>query len=203
MSTILKREYFNDLASRWDNLHDLSAITNKIKEFVNRTAHSNPKCILDVGCGTGVLLPFLLEKYSTTASIVEVDFAENMLLKSVAKQTNNNVWHVCADARFIPFAEESFDLLLCFAVLPHLGNFSLLLKNMFALLRPNGVLGIGHLMSSTDLNRFHSSLAGPISNDYLPAAKELALILDKLGAGNIVAEENLYWYLIRAEKVIS
>ena len=107
---------------------------------------------------------------------------------------------MCADARYPPFRESSFDLVLCINALPHLAPIHETLRRLIACLRPGGLLSVGHLMGSEVLNAFHASLGGPVAEDLLPDACDLAGTLASLGVQVVCQEEDPGWYLVQARK---
>jgi SAM-dependent methyltransferase len=111
-----------------------------------------------------------------------------------------NVSHVCAEAGSLPFAAGCFDAILCFNALPHLESMAGALERMLECLQPNGVLSVGHLMGSENLNTFHSSVNGPLNHDRLPGAKDLAELLTNLSADVTCEEEAPDWYFVQARK---
>jgi ubiquinone/menaquinone biosynthesis C-methylase UbiE len=203
MATNLKRDYFNDLASRWDDLPAVPDAPAKAREFVERILRPGAPRILDVGCGTGILLPHLLELFPSSSGIVELDLAERMLTENGRKFPDERVLRVCADARNLPFADGCFDLVLCFGVLPHLGDAASAVWRLFRFLRPAGAFAAGHLMGSAALNAFHASLGEPVAGDTLLPAEELAGILRGFDARHLAWEESSDWYFVSAEKPAS
>ncbi len=85
---------------------------------------SEPKKILDIGSGTGIVLRVLDEfgeAYGTDVSLEAIRFLKSRDLNRV----------VCADAdRPLPFKDHSFALITCLDVLEHLEHDSPLLKEM-------------------------------------------------------------------------
>jgi len=201
MTTNPKRSYFNNLAAQWDYLHESAEALAKVRQFVESGKRQGASHILDVGCGTGVLLPWLLQIYPAATCFLELDFAMDMLRENVRKYPDTRVSRVCADAQTLPFREESVDLVLCFGVLPHLGGSLAALTGLLRVLKPSGVFCVGHLMGSQELNAFHNSLGEPLAGDTLPRAQDLAEMLHGLGTTGVHAEERPDWYLVRAEKV--
>ncbi len=195
-----KRAYFNGLAAGWDSLPKMDGAEEKVRRYIDGSAAGAPVTVLDVGCGTGILLPALLERIPGARCVVEVDFAIEMLRQNARKLSDPRVSRVCADAVRIPAATGAFDLVLCFGILPHLGDGSAALDEFLRVLKPGGVLSVGHLAGSEELNAFHSSLDGPVSGDVLPRSDELARALGRAGAVRIHAEEDPGWYFVRAEK---
>ena len=195
-----RRPYFNNLASQWDTFPVASDAPARIREFLRRSARAGAQRILDVGCGTGILLPYLAEVYPPETFIVEFDLADAMLREGARKFPRGNILRVCGDAQDLPFQASSFDLVLCFSVMPHLGDAALVTQNLFRALRPGGVFTVGHLSASNKLNEFHHSQNGPIRHDMLLPARDLGRILSHLGAAVVCAEEGPDSYFVRAER---
>ena len=200
MMTNPRQPYFNGLALEWDYLPAPPDAAVRIRNFVERSNAPGALRVLDVGCGTGVLLPYLLSYCGEANCVVEFDLAEAMLRVNSAKFPGGRIGRVCSDAQTLPFTDECFDLVLCFGVLPHLDEKAVALRQIFRVMRPGGVFCVGHLMSSRELNDFHRSLSGPVAADSLPPADLLAESLRDLGAVDICAEENHDWYFVRAVK---
>lgn len=205
MSTDAKRDYFNDLAARWDAIGGQEETLLKARRFVfqvsNIGARAPVRQILDVGCGTGILLPYILEAFPTVQRLLELDLAEAMLRENGRKIREARVGRVCADVAALPLGEPRWDRVLCFGVLPHVKDIPATLRELWRVLGPGGVLSVGHPMSSQDLNRFHEALGEPIAGDVLPTAPALARILEDVGGRILSAEENFDGYFVSAQKV--
>ena len=156
--------------------------------------------ILDVGCGTGILVPHLQDLCHGASCLMELDIAENMLQVNAAKYPGARISRICADAESLPFVNSCFDLVLCFGIFPHFENKISALGQMFDTLRSGGIWCLGHLMGSRELNDFHSHLSGPVSGDSLPSTKALAAMLRNMGIKDISTEEDPDWYFVRAVK---
>lgn len=195
-----RRPYFDSMAARWDFLPAAPDAAARIRGFVARAIPGGAKRILDVGCGTGVLVPDIVDLCSGLRCLVELDLAVEMLAINAAKFPLADIGRICADAQALPFKDSCFDLVFCFGVLPHFDDTPSALENIFRILTPGGALCIGHLMGSRELNSFHSHLDGPVSKDEIPAVETLARIVRQMGGKEIVAEERPDWYFLRAEK---
>lgn len=186
------------MAPRWDSFEVPPETLQGREGFVREATKHSPARILDIGCGTGVLVPYL-HKLCSGAFIVELDFSAEML--AINRSTHGaKIGEYCCDTiETAPFENESFDSVLCFNALPHFDVPKALLKSS-ALLKPKGRIAIGHLMSSADLNAFHASVEGPVAHDYLPLAKDLAQMLSDVGLAVLQCEERPGWYFVLAEK---
>ena len=196
----VKRAYFNRLAADWDKLPSMEDAAAKVQRYVMQSAVRSGRRVLDVGCGTGILLAAVLERLPGVECVVELDFALEMLQRNARKFPDPRVRRVCADAMRLPAASGSFDLVLCFGILPHLKDGRAALEELLRVLRPGGALSVGHLAGSRELNAFHGSLDGPVSGDVLAASDVLARALTDCGAVRIETEEDPGWYFVRAEK---
>jgi ubiquinone/menaquinone biosynthesis C-methylase UbiE len=200
MKTDHRRPYFNSLAAEWDRIPAGPNSAGRISTFLKRSHIAGARRVLDVGCGTGILVPDLLNLYGSTTCLVEFDLAEDMLRVNSAKFPEAIIGRVCADAQAMPFSDACFDLAVCFSARPHMPDKCAALRQILRVLRPGGVFCVGHLMGSSELNAFHSSLEAPVAVDFLPPAAVVARMLKDLGAVETEAEENSDWYFVRAEK---
>jgi len=195
-----RRSYFEQLAHEWD-LRPLSQEQSEwLREFCKLACPPGTRCVLDVGCGTGLLVPYLSAVLREKEWIVELDFAMGMLKTGRQKYWQAATW-VCADACALPFAPATFDSVIMFGLLPHVSDQRAALEEALRVLQAGGMLSIGHLMSSEELNAFHSQLEGPVREDRLPAAGVLASLLERCGARVLEAAEGPGSYRVRACKV--
>jgi 2-polyprenyl-3-methyl-5-hydroxy-6-metoxy-1,4-benzoquinol methylase len=74
-----RRQHFNDLATEWDHLPD-PPDTERVRDFVRRSDAPGASRILDVGCGTGILMPHLQALYCAASCFVEQPYLSNVLV---------------------------------------------------------------------------------------------------------------------------
>jgi ubiquinone/menaquinone biosynthesis C-methylase UbiE len=92
--------------------------------------------ILDLGCGTGILARVLRERLGGATKIVGVDASPLLIEKarSIEPELEWRVGHPMA----LPFADDSFDLVLCREMLPFVPNRLALLRVVRRILSPGG-----------------------------------------------------------------
>ena len=95
--------------------------------------HAVGKDVLEVGCGTGLIL----ERLAWLARRAEgIDLSPGMLELARARGLSVQV----ADATRLPFADGSFDVACSFKVLAHVPDLGVALAEMARVVRPGGVV---------------------------------------------------------------
>jgi len=197
---IQRQKYFDRLASSWDKevtLETLECLGNIIKEL-NISPGSR---VLDIGSGTGILLPFLIEATGGKGRIMALDFSTEMLLQAKAKAFNPIVDFIQSDVTAIPLPDNYANLAICNSAFPHFGNKSEALKEIARVIRSNGQLVICHTASRDKINQLHQSLGGVVSPDLLPGESRLRELIEQAGLAVTRLEDKSEYYLVIARKV--
>ncbi len=102
--------------------------------------------ILELGCGGGKVIGYLVEKGASEKEITGVDNS-NELLK-IAKENYPNITFIDKDIRFLEPQEAKYNLILAVRVLEYLSleDLHVVLKNCYLSLKPAGTLFfiVGH-----------------------------------------------------------
>jgi len=193
------QEYFDQLAPTWDKeltRERLKCLGTIVKELGIKPGYY----VLDIGSGTGALLPFLIAELGDEGKIVALDFSAEMLGQAKAKNFQPLVVFAQADVLAIPLADNSVDLAICNSAFPHFNDKVEALKEIARVLRNNGRLVICHTMSREMLNRLHQSIGGVIANDLLPHESQLRGLIKQVGLKITHFEDGPERYLVIAEK---
>ncbi|WP_028515076.1 class I SAM-dependent methyltransferase [Ruminococcus flavefaciens] len=92
--------------------------------------------LLDCGCGTGPMLTLLHKKYPDK-HYTGIDLTPKMI--EVAKRKNiKNVELIVGDCENMPFADNSFDVMICCESFHHYPNPQDFFNSVYRVLRPNG-----------------------------------------------------------------
>ncbi len=159
--------------------------------------------VLDVGCGSGVLVPYLLERLGTAGGVVELDCAEAMIAENRRLHDDTRLRFVAADLMAAPLPMQPFDVVLCFSCFPHFDDKPAALAVLHSLLRPGGHLAIAHTLSCAELNDHHWQKDAAVRHDHMLPPAELGSLLCDAGFTVHTAEDRPGWYLALAERSAS
>ena len=163
------KEFFNGFASTWDN--EPIADTHIINTILDNANICEYIDVLDIGCGTGVMFPFYMER--NTKSITAVDLSPEMVKIAKGKFPQADV--ICGDAENITF-DKQFDVIMIYNAFPHFPSPEKLIENLSKVLKSGGRISIAHGLSKKELDEIHMKSAGYVSN-ILPECDELAEML--------------------------
>jgi len=168
MSTLMQ-EFFDQHADHWDshvrNDHE------RIDAILRLTGLKKGQKVLDIGCGTGVLVPHILAY--EPADYQAIDVSEKMIALARQKAAGQPVQFHCAD--IMEFTEAGFDWAIVFNVYPHILEPAKLAAKLHQILIAGGRFVIAHDHSREVINHRHSGAeAHPISRTLQSAASEAA-----------------------------
>lgn len=194
------REFFNELSNSQDMNRFGDEDTARLREQMAVWNLKPGDVVLETGSGTGRLTPHLLKIIGNEGLVYCVDFAMKMLLKAKDRGLGENVKLIQADASALPLADECCDVVLCFAVFPHISDKRKAMEEFFRILKPSGKLVISHLASREKINAFHSNAGQPIGDHLIPADNELTHLLLDTGFQEIRIADNDRGYLVVADR---
>ncbi len=121
--------------------HPLIGIPSRIrvKAIFKELNDISGKKLLDVGCEAGWITVKLAQK---GAQVTAIDLIEEPIreLRRTIKEKNLSITLRVADATKLPFAAESFDIILATEVIEHITNLDRFVESAARVLRPGGVL---------------------------------------------------------------
>jgi malonyl-CoA O-methyltransferase len=167
--------------------------------------------VLDLGCGTG---RHALRLAGAGAVVTAVDFSPGMLAQARAKPGAERVAYVVHDlAAPLPFAEESFDRVVCGLVVDHIADLDTFFRAMRRVCRPTGCVVVSTVHPAMHLRGVRARFRDPASDrevrpasvehsisDYVNAAARAGFMFDELVEQ--AADEGLADRVERARKYL-
>lgn len=104
-----------------------------IEKLLDTHLKKNKNVILDAGCGTGAEIIYLQkygEVHGLDLSKMAVDYCKKQGIKNVKT----------GDVSKLPYKDKTYDLICLLDVLEHTSNDKLVLKEMYRVLKPGGML---------------------------------------------------------------
>lgn len=154
--------------------------------------------VLDAGCGTGVLVPFLLGRIGDSGILYELDFAEQMIAANRRLHERGNMRFIVEDLEKAPLEKDSCDAVICFSCFPHLQDKAAALQTVVRMLKPSGLFAVSHFDSATGINRHHENCHA-VMHDHLPDEKAMRALMTDAGLQieTFIDEAGFYFVLAR------
>ena len=180
-------EFFDRLAPGWD----AGLVRNEtvIGKILDNAEVTEGKDVLDVGCGTGNLIPDYLKRGA--ASVTAIDISPRMAETAKRKFDLPNVTVLCGSAEKME-TDRRFDCIVVYNAFPHFPDQEGLIRHMASLLKPGGTLTVAHGMSREKINAHHQETAKNVSRGLMPV-DELAKMFEKYTEVKvIVSDDQMY-----------
>jgi demethylmenaquinone methyltransferase/2-methoxy-6-polyprenyl-1,4-benzoquinol methylase len=157
--------------------------------------------VLDVGSGTGVLLPYLHAAVGAQGKITAVDFSEKMLAKAQEKfAALGNIEFCVGDVLELELPASTYDAVICLNFFPHLHTRKEeFISKMQGSLKAGGCLIIMHDISRAKVNSIHRD-SEVVTEHRLPEATVVGEMLNSCGYQNIHAYEDDTMYFVKGYK---
>lgn len=194
------KAFFNEAADKWDATYYMSRFESSLKALVEQFDLELGQKVMDVGTGTGVLIPFILAVIGPSGSITAIDYAEGMVKMCQRKLSNfKNVKVELQNVEDLNLDSESFDAITCFGVFPHIEHKEKALKQINRVLKPGGKLIIAHTLSSNRLKSHHMKFSS-VAHHVLLEKSEMRRLLNEAGFVDVVIRDEPRCYLCTSRK---
>ena len=112
-----EKEFFNSIAEEWDKITKVNE--EKINFLLSRIHIQEGDKVLDIGTGTGVLIPFI-RGFNKMGEINALDVSEGMLCKAKEKYSNlPNIKFTLVDVEEEK-VEGEYNKIILYSMFPHL-----------------------------------------------------------------------------------
>ena len=150
--------FFDERAGDWDA--GMIRSDEKIGRILDNAKVTAGSRVLDIACGTGVLIGDYLRR--NVESVTAVDISPEMIRIAREKFPQENVQFVCGDAETAELG-NNFDAIVIYNAFPHFPEPERLIRTLSEMLRPGGTLTVAHGMSREKIDSHHSGHASKVT----------------------------------------
>jgi ubiquinone/menaquinone biosynthesis C-methylase UbiE len=157
-----RSEYFDNLSVSWDDLGPAPSAA-VIRSFLSGLAIRPGATVVDLGTGTGLLIPYIFEYQPE--KVIAADLSAKMLAKVRAKHGDafgDKLSLLQTDIHHCGLAGHSVDAVICNGAYPHFHDQPLALAEMNRIMKPGGVLAINHFACKEFINSVHAGSASEL-----------------------------------------
>jgi demethylmenaquinone methyltransferase/2-methoxy-6-polyprenyl-1,4-benzoquinol methylase len=199
-----RKEFFNSHAEGWLDMYYRDPETGRLDRHQDNftrlfsiAALQQNDTVLDAGCGSGVLAPFILDRTGKDGHLYEVDYAENMIAANKRLHPDPRITFLTASVESMDIPDRSVDTAFCFACFPHFQRKAESLKEIKRVLKPGGSLIIAHFASAEEINRRHDKHKC-VMHDHLLPETEMRDLLTAAGYHVDMFVDESGFYCIKA-----
>ena len=171
--------FFDERAGGWDA--GMVRSDEKIGRILDNAKVTAGSRVLDIACGTGVLIGDYLRR--NVESVTAVDISPEMVRIAREKFPQENVRFVCGDAETAPLG-EGFDAIVIYNAFPHFPDPERL--------APGGRLTVAHGSSRADIDAHHHGAASRVSNGLMEAEALAAIFARHLRVTEVISTDEMY-----------
>lgn len=177
-----------EAAEDYDAMDHSTPNANFVRRLIELGAHGR---MLDIGTGPGHI-PLLVCEEITDGTIVGIDLSENMLKIAERRRVDSpyadRIEFRLADAKGLPFADRSFDVVFSNTIMHHIPDPRPYLREAWRVLKPGGVFLIRDLFRPDSAQRVeelvaeHAAGATPEQQELFRVSFHAAFTPDELRA---------------------
>jgi SAM-dependent methyltransferase len=197
-------DFFDEHAADWEaHSPPDNVVRTRLAELAELLGIRAGQQVLEVGCGTGQVTTWLLERVGPAGGVTALDFSAAMLERTGARAPRAECRQadVCADE----LGEARYDVVWCMHCFPHFRDQAAALANLRGALKPDGRLIILHLSNWQEINTMHASLGSPVDKDLLPPPDKWKSLLAGAGLAmdTLIDREDLLCVVGRVTGVVT
>jgi len=175
-------DFFDSIAYGWD-AREKPEVFKIVEKITDRINPGPSDTVLDAGCGTGILYPFLREK--GVKDILCVDVSKKMLAELRRKHPDAKTLAAAFETLEMPPA--CFTKIIIYNAFPHFEDRPAVFKQAFRLLKKGGTLHIVHSMTREELAEIHGQ-APEVAEHFIPSDEEMKRLYAEAGFTAITVE---------------
>ena len=185
-----EKDFFNKFASQHDyDVLDTNGYNRLLREFTLLMQPVNGQTLLEIGSGTGAFTEYLKE---LGLQVVGLDISMECILRAVSSLPG--ALFATGDTEFLPFADNTFDMVTYSGILHHLPSLSKAFSEGFRILKPGGKVFAYDPNGNNPAMWLYRSVNSPLSsrqgvtvNERLLVARETKTSMHRVGFVNAKA----------------
>ncbi len=181
-------EFFDRCAPWWDGEQVTS--DEIIGCILDHVQMKDGMDVLDVACGTGVMIPYYLRR--NVASVVGIDISPEMAkIASEKFAAEEKVQIICGDVEETAF-DRKFDVIVVYNAFPHFPEPQKLIARLSTLLKDGGRMTIAHGASREEIDSCHEGPASKVSNGLMSAEDLKTLFEPYFEVETMISDDRMY-----------
>lgn len=180
-------EFFDRMAPQWDA--DMIRSDEIIRMILDNAGVREGSEVLDVACGTGVLIPDYLAR--KVKHVTGIDISPEMAKIAAGKFPQENVEIICGDVETTELGRK-FDNIVVYNAFPHFPDPENLIRALASALRTGGTLTVAHGMSRKQIDHHHSGLAHSVSVGLMHEDDLAAIFAKYLTVSVKISDDRMY-----------
>ena len=199
---LAREKFFDEFSDSWDTKGP-SPEPEVVLTFLRKLNINSKKTVLDVGTGTGFLIPHIFSFHP--ARVIAMDLSAGMLSKLRGKYssrfcTNLEILH--GDVHLLNLDNATVDIAVCNGVYPHFHDKPLALSQLHRVLKKGGTLAVNHFAGRQFINSIHGSSSHDlIRQDLLDPVMILSKTIARHGFHVTEWRDDSTEYYLIAEKI--
>ncbi|MCK4641859.1 MAG: class I SAM-dependent methyltransferase [Candidatus Marinimicrobia bacterium] len=189
------QDFFNQKAETWTISDNQIRFIKQLEDLVD---FKGTETVLDIGCGTGNLFPYLQQKIPG-GKLIGIDFAFNMLYRCREKFQERTIV-LQSMAEVLPIRSTSIDVVINYCLFPHLKYKRNALREFERVLKKEGRYYILHPQGSNEINCLHRDIGEPVCFDVIEPVESVVAMLQLNGFSTRQAIDRCDMFLIEAVK---
>ena len=183
----LQRERFDELVERFEPPLP-EKVPERLEQIVAAADVSESETVLDVGAGTGILIPRI--RPYRPGRIIACDLSQKMLDR--LRGNYPEVETIRSDVRDLTLPEDSIDAVFLNACYPNIADKDGAFSNIFRMMRPGGRMVVSHPLGRGFVESLRKSSPFPL--DALPTRSEAERLFPPIGFDirSLVDEPDLF-----------
>lgn len=180
-------DFFDRRAARWDA--EMIKHEDIVELILDNAGVSEGDRVLDVACGTGVLMDNYLKRQ--VSHVTGIDISPEMARIAAGKFTDPRVEIICGDVESEPLP-DSYDRIVVYNAFPHFPRPEALISRLSSLLSPGGTLTVAHGMSRSCIDDHHKGCASQVSVGLMSEDELSAIFSRHLRVTVCISDERMY-----------